>query len=121
MACAAALAVLDVLVDEGLVAIAASVGDWLLSQLRALAAGHPSIGDVRGRGLMTGVDLVLDPATREPACDLASQVKDDMAEGGVLIGTSGRHGKVMKIRPPLSITQEEARLIVDVLDHVLAS
>ena len=120
VACAAALAVLDVLDDEGLVANAASVGDWLRSQLRGLAAGHRNIGDVRGRGLMTGVELVLDPVTREPAGDLASRVKDDMAEGGVLVGTSGRHGNVLKVRPPLSITQEEAMLIVDVLDDVLS-
>ncbi len=119
VACAAALAVLDVIEDEGLVANAVSVGDWLRSALRQLAARHPSIGDVRGRGLMTGVELVLDPSTRAPAGDLASRVKDEMAEGGVLIGTSGRHGNVLKIRPPLCITPEEARLIIGALDDVL--
>ena len=121
VACAAALTVLDVLDDEELVANATSVGDWLRSQLRGLAARHRSIGDVRGRGLMTGVELVTDAATREPAGDLAAQVRDDMAAGGVLIGTSGRHGNVLKIRPPLCITRHEARLIVDVLDAVLSS
>jgi 4-aminobutyrate aminotransferase-like enzyme len=120
VACAAALTVLDVLDDEGLVTNAASVGDWLRSQLRGLAARHRSIGDVRGRGLMTGVELVTDNRTRKPAGDLASRVKDDMAESGVLIGTSSRLGNVLKIRPPLTITQAEARLIVDVLDDVLS-
>jgi 4-aminobutyrate aminotransferase-like enzyme len=119
VACAAALAVLDVVDDEGLVANAASVGDWLRSQLRDLAVKHRSIGDVRGRGLMTGVELVLDPATRAPAGDLASQVKNDMAEGGVLIGTSGRHGNVLKIRPPLCITRREAALILEALHDAL--
>jgi 4-aminobutyrate aminotransferase-like enzyme len=119
VACAAALAVLDVIEDEGLVANAAAVGDWLRSALLTLAARHLSIGDVRGRGLMTGVELVLDPATREPAVDLASRVKDDMAERGVLIGTSGRHGNVLKIRPPLCITRDEASVIVSALDGVL--
>ena len=120
VACAAALAVLDVLEDEGLIANGAGVGDWLRAELRRLAVRHRSIGDVRGRGLMTGVELVLDPATREPAGELASRAKDDMAEAGVLIGTSGRHGNVLKIRPPLCITQDDARLIVDALDGVLA-
>jgi 4-aminobutyrate aminotransferase-like enzyme len=69
---------------------------------------------------MTGLELVTDPGTREPAGDLASRVKDGMAERGVLIGTSGRLGNVLKIRPPLTITQAEARLIVDVLDDVLS-
>ena len=117
VACAAALAVLDVIEDEGLVANAAAVGDWLRSRLVDLAASHPAIGDVRGRGLMTGVELIEPDGT--PASELASRVKNAMAERGVLIGTSGRQGNTLKIRPPLSITRDEARLIVDALDEVL--
>jgi 4-aminobutyrate aminotransferase-like enzyme len=120
VACAAALAVLDVLDDEGLVANAASVGDSLRSALRALAGRHEAIGDVRGRGLMTGVELVRDRATREPAGDLATRVKDEMAERGVLIGTTGRHGNILKIRPPLCVSPDEAGLIVGTLDAVVA-
>jgi len=119
VACAAALAVLEVLADEDLAASAARIGDTLRDGLRALAARHPAIGDVRGRGLMTGVELVRDAATREPAGDLAARVKDEMAERGVLIGTSGRRGNVLKIRPPLPITADEADLIVARLDEVL--
>jgi 4-aminobutyrate aminotransferase-like enzyme/Ser/Thr protein kinase RdoA (MazF antagonist) len=117
VACAAALAVLDVIEDEGLVANAAAVGDWLRSRLAELAARHPAIGDVRGRGLMTGVELV--GPGGEPATELASRVKNGMAERGVLIGTSAREGNVLKIRPPLCITRDEARLIVDALDEAL--
>jgi 4-aminobutyrate aminotransferase-like enzyme len=119
VACAAALAVLDVVEEEGLVANAVAVGDELRSELRLLAARHRSIGDVRGRGLMTGVELVRDPGTREPAGDLGTRVRDEMAERGVLIGTSSRHGNVLKIRPPLCITGDEAGLIVEALDDVL--
>jgi 4-aminobutyrate aminotransferase-like enzyme/Ser/Thr protein kinase RdoA (MazF antagonist) len=121
VACAAALAVLDVLDDERLVDNAASVGDWLRSELRALGERHEAIGDVRGRGLMTGVELVLDRAARQPAADLARRVRDEMAERGVLIGTAGRHGNVLKIRPPLCITRDEAALIGATLDEVLGS
>jgi 4-aminobutyrate aminotransferase-like enzyme len=120
VACAAALAVLDVIEDEGLVAHAATVGDWLRAELAALAERHPGIGDVRGRGLMTGVELVRDAVTREPDGDLAREVVDEMAERGVLIGKTGRLGNVLKIRPPLPITRDEAELIVRALDAVLA-
>jgi 4-aminobutyrate aminotransferase-like enzyme len=119
VACAAALAVLDVLEQEGLVERAATVGDLLRSEISALAPRQPAIGDVRGRGLMTGVELVRDRASREPAGDLATRVKDEMAERGVLIGTTGRHGNVLKIRPPLCITHDEAKLIVANLEVVL--
>jgi 4-aminobutyrate aminotransferase-like enzyme len=119
VACAAALAVLDVLEDEHLVANAATVGESLRGQVRALAERHEAIGDVRGRGLMTGVDLVHDRRTREPAGELATRVKDEVAERGVLLGTTGRHGNVLKIRPPLCITDDEARVIVTTLEEVL--
>lgn len=119
VACAAALAVLDVLRDEALMAHAATVGDWLRSRLRASAERHAAIGDVRGRGLMTAVELVVDPATREPDGALAKRMKDEMAERGVLIGTTGRAANVLKIRPPLCIARDEAAIIVDAFEAVL--
>jgi len=121
VACAAALAVLEVIDDDALVARAAEVGAWLRGEIAALGARHASIGDVRGRGLMAGVELVSDRATRQPARDLATQVKDAMRERGVLIGTTGRAGNVLKIRPPLVIGRDQARAIVDALDEALGS
>jgi 4-aminobutyrate aminotransferase-like enzyme len=120
VACAAGLAVLDVMEEEQLIGAAAATGDWLRSELWRLAARHPTIGDVRGRGLMTGVELISDRGTREPAPDLAARVKDEMAEHGVLIGTTGRLKNVLKIRPPLAISRDEARLIVTALDQILS-
>ena len=119
VACSAALAVLDVLEEENLVANAAAVGESLRSQLHSLADRHDAIGDVRGRGLMTAVELVHDRVTREPAGEMATRVKDEMAEHGVLIGTTGRHGNVLKIRPPLCITRGEATVISGRLGEVL--
>lgn len=121
VACAAALAVLDVLDGESLLARAASVGARLRAALAALADRYPPIGDVRGRGLMNGVELVRERDTREPFGELASRVKDEMAERGVLIGTTGRHGNVLKIRPPLCLTDAEADMIVTTLAEVLAA
>jgi len=121
VACAAGLAVLDVLRDENLLESSREVGERLRAALTDLAGRHPAIGDIRGRGLMTGVELVTDPATREPAGELATQVRDEMREHGVLIGATGRQGNVLKIRPPLCVTDQEAALIVETLDQVLTA
>jgi 4-aminobutyrate aminotransferase-like enzyme len=118
VACAAGLAVLDVIEEEDLVANAAAVGDELRTALRELVARHPAVADVRGRGLMTGVELV-DPSTGTPATDLARDVRDVMRERGVLIGTTRREKNVLKIRPPLCITADEAQTIVQALDAAL--
>jgi 4-aminobutyrate aminotransferase-like enzyme/Ser/Thr protein kinase RdoA (MazF antagonist) len=119
VACMAALTVLDVLADERLVENAASVGAWLRDELVRLAEAHAAIGDVRGRGLMTGVELV-DANTGAPAGDLAEEVRDQMRERGVLVGTTRREGNVLKVRPPLCIRRDEAALIVKTLDEVLS-
>ena len=121
VACAAALAVLDVIEDEGLSANASAIGGWLRDAIGELARSHTVIGDVRGRGLMIGVELVTEDEQREPSPNLAARVREAMAGAGVLIGTSGRAGNTLKIRPPLSIRREEAELIVSVLNEALGS
>jgi 4-aminobutyrate aminotransferase-like enzyme len=121
VACAAALAVLDVIEDEGLAANAARVGGRLREAVAGLAGTHAAIGDVRGRGLMVGVDLVTDRAVRSPDRELAQRVMNGMRERGVLISTTGRDGNVLKIRPPLVLTDGQAMLIVAALDEALAA
>jgi 4-aminobutyrate aminotransferase-like enzyme/Ser/Thr protein kinase RdoA (MazF antagonist) len=118
VACVAAFTVLDVLADERLVENAATVGDWLRGELWRLADRHPAIGDVRGRGLMTGVELV-ERETGAPASELGQTVRNQMRERGVLVGTTRREGNVLKVRPPLCIRRDEAALIVSALDEVL--
>jgi 4-aminobutyrate aminotransferase-like enzyme/Ser/Thr protein kinase RdoA (MazF antagonist) len=117
VACIAALTVLDVLAEERLVENAAEVGAWLRDALSRLSSRHAAIGDVRGRGLMIGVELVADG---EPATDLARRVRDEMRQRGILVGTTRREQNVLKIRPPLCIRRDEAELIVTVLDEVLS-
>ena len=119
-ACAAALATLEVVEEEGLQANAAAVGETLLAGLRALAERCELIGDVRGCGLFVGVELVCDRATREPAGSAAGEIAERMRRRGVLIGTDGPHHNVLKIRPPLCFTAADAALLLAALDSALA-
>jgi 4-aminobutyrate aminotransferase-like enzyme/Ser/Thr protein kinase RdoA (MazF antagonist) len=120
VACEAGLAVLDVIAQENLVINAASIGAQLAAGLRELAERHPLIGNVRAVGLLIGVELVHDGGAREPAIEETHRVQNAMRERGVLVGTTGRDGNVLKIRPPLVISGSEADLIVDTLDAVLS-
>jgi 4-aminobutyrate aminotransferase-like enzyme/Ser/Thr protein kinase RdoA (MazF antagonist) len=120
VACAAGLAVLDVLEEEGLPQHAIDVGEHLRAGLRGLAERHDVIGDVRGIGLLTGVELVRDRARREPAGDETAAVANAMRDRGILIGTTGPDGNVLKIRPPLVLAHEHADRLVATLDEVLA-
>ena len=119
VACAAALAVLAVIDEEGLTANAAEAGAYLRQGLLALAGRHPVVGDVRGDGLLLGVELVGE--ARTPAAGRASQVTEAMRERGVLISATGPDGNVLKIRPPLVFQREHADLLLQTLDEVLAS
>jgi 4-aminobutyrate aminotransferase-like enzyme len=119
VACAAALAVLAVIEDEGLVASAAETGSYLRQGLEALAGRHPVIGDVRGEGLLLGVELV--DEERVPAAARAGRVTEAMRERGILISATGPAGNVLKIRPPLVFQREHADLHLRTLDEVLAS
>lgn len=114
-ACAAALATLEVVEEEGLQANAATVGEALLAGLRALAARHALIGDVRGAGLFVGVELVRDRATRQSAGAEAGEIAERMRRRGVLVGTDGPHHNVLKIRPPLCFSAADAELLLSVL------
>jgi 4-aminobutyrate aminotransferase-like enzyme len=119
VACAAALAVLDVVEEEGLVANAAKVGSYLRHGLLTLAERHPLIGDVRGEGLLLGVELT--DEARGPAAGNARKVTEAMRERGILLSATGPAGNVLKIRPPLVFQHEHADLFLQALDEVLAS
>ncbi len=121
VACAAALAVLAVIEDEGLTQNAAEMGGYLREGLLALQRRHPVIGDVRGEGLLLGVELVEDPETRAPAAGRADQVTEAMRDRGILLGTTGPAGNVLKIRPPLVFRRDHADLLLETLDDVLGA
>jgi 4-aminobutyrate aminotransferase-like enzyme/Ser/Thr protein kinase RdoA (MazF antagonist) len=119
-AAAAGRAVLAVLRDEALPANAGAVGGRLKAALAALRERHaPLVGDVRGRGLFLGVELVRDAATKEPATEEAAYVVARLRERGVLVGVEGPARNVITIRPPLVFSDRDAELLVRALDEVL--
>jgi 4-aminobutyrate aminotransferase-like enzyme/Ser/Thr protein kinase RdoA (MazF antagonist) len=120
VACEAGLAVLDVIEAEDLIARAGERSAELVSALGEVAGRHDLIGDVRSVGLLLGVELVLGRTTREPATEEATRAVNAMRDRGVLVGTTGREGNVLKIRPPLVIEASDAARIVETLDAVLS-
>jgi len=120
VSCAAAIANLDVLREEKLVENSASRGRALLERLGRLKESARLAGDVRGLGLMIGVELVLDKKTKEPAPKEAKAVRAAMRERGILVGVGGIYGNVVRLQPPLSITPEECDRAASALEEVLS-
>jgi 4-aminobutyrate aminotransferase-like enzyme len=120
VACAAGLAVLKVVEEENLQDRALRVGNYLKESLRALQEQYPIIGDVRGSGLFLGVDLVLDPVTRSAATAQAAYVVNRLRECGILTGTDGPFNNVVKLRPPLIISERDVDIFTEVFRGVLA-
>lgn len=119
VSCAVGAAVLDVIEDECLQEHAWVVGDFILRGLRELQKRHPLIGDVRGLGLYIGVELVRDHDTLEPADWEASSIVEEMKERGILLSTDGPLHNVLKIKPPMVFTKENAQTFLENLDQVL--
>ena len=107
LACAAALAVLDIFESEGLVARAAAIGAQIRPALLALQARVPRIGDVRGMGAMLAIELVTDPATKDPDADFAQRIIDGGRDRGLLLLKCGPHKNVVRLLPPLTASVEE--------------
>ena len=121
VAAAAGKAVLDTIRQEGLQQNALNVGRYLMDGLKALAARHPALGDIRGSGLFIGVEIVADPAAKQPDAALTSRIVNGLRARRVLISASGPRANVLKIRPPLVFTRENADMLVDALGDVLGS
>ena len=119
LACAIGAEVLAIVDDEGLQANAAAMGERLLAGLRNLQDRFDLIGDVRGRGLFIGVELVTDRDSKVPATALAGYVSNRLRDHRILIGTDGPDDNVLKIRPPLTIGAADCDLLLAVLGDIL--
>jgi 4-aminobutyrate aminotransferase/(S)-3-amino-2-methylpropionate transaminase len=116
---AAALAVLEVFDDEGLVERAAELGDRIRARMHAWQERWPEIGDVRGLGAMLAVELVRDPATKEPAADAASAVVEAALERGLLLIKSGIYSNCLRVLVPLVITDAQLDEALGVWEEAL--
>jgi 4-aminobutyrate aminotransferase-like enzyme len=118
LAHAAALAALDVMVEERLCERSAELGQVLLDALQAQLEAHPNVGEVRGLGLFVGLEIVGDRDARQPAPALAADLLRRARDAGLILGLSGYHGNVLKLAPPLIITRHQLGIALELIQQV---
>ncbi len=116
---AAGIAVMEVIEEDGLQQNSQVVGNRLKAGLESLMDRHELIGDVRGMGLMLGLEFVTDREARTPASAETNEILEECREHGILMGKGGLYGNVLRIKPPMCITEEDADFTIDVLDAAL--
>jgi len=113
------LATLEIIDAEGIQANAKKIGGHLKSRFLELQERHRLIGDVRGLGLMLGVELVRDRKSKEPASTETAKIMELCKERGLILGKGGLFGNTLRIKPPMCLTKDDADFLVDCLDEVL--
>ncbi|MBI4581710.1 MAG: aminotransferase class III-fold pyridoxal phosphate-dependent enzyme, partial [Planctomycetes bacterium] len=116
---AAGLATLEVIDGEHIQENARLVGDYLKDRLLALQERHPLIGEVRGLGLLIGVEMVRDRASKEPATGEAAELVELAKDRGLLLGKAGLAANVLRLTPPMCVSRADADFIAECLDEVL--
>ena len=107
LSCAAAVAVIDIIQESNYLERAVKLGNELKKKLQTLQEDHKIVGDVRGQGMMLGVELVRDRETKEPAIQEMLQIMEYCREKGLLIGKGGLDNNVVRLQPPLELTSEQ--------------
>ena len=120
VSCAIGMAVIDCIEQDGLMKRATELGERFMAGLKELQAKHDIIGDVRGRGLFLGFELVKDRETKEPAAEEAAKIVDMMRGRGVLLSTDGPHHNVIKIKPPTTLTEKDIDYALMHMDEVFS-
>jgi alanine-glyoxylate transaminase/(R)-3-amino-2-methylpropionate-pyruvate transaminase len=118
--CAIGKAVLEVIEREKLQDNALKMGNYVLAGLEKLKARHQIIGDVRGKGLMLGIELVKDRGTKEPGKAECAQVLELTRDMGLLLGKGGLHGSVIRFAPPMCLTQADADFVLEVFEEAFS-
>ena len=118
---AAATAIFEIMDTEDLVANSARMGEIMINRLKEIQEKSRHLGDVRGRGLVMGLELVTDKKTKEPAADMTRQLINRCAANGLLIGSVGIFGNVVRVAPPLTINEAEAHESLDIMEKSLLS
>lgn len=116
---AQALAVLEVIEREKLQENALKIGNRILAGLNQLKEKHNIIGDVRGKGLLLGIELIKDRQSKEPAREECAQVLETCREMGLLLGKGGLWGQTVRFSPPMCVNEQDADFLLEVLDHSL--
>ena len=119
--CAQGKAVLEVIERENLQANSLKLGNFILAGLEKLKAKHSIVGDVRGRGLLLGLELVKDRATREPAKAECAQLHETCRDFGLLVGKGGLWSQTIRLAPPMCLTQADAEFLLEILDTALST
>ena len=120
VSCVVGSTVLDIIKSDGLQANAAAVGDHLIARCTELMNRFPIIGAVHGMGLYLGVELVRDRQTLDPATTECAAICDRLRERGVIVQPTGERANVLKMKPPMILSMDEADFYVDQLEHVLS-
>jgi 4-aminobutyrate aminotransferase-like enzyme len=118
--CVAAKATIDLIEEEKLMNNAETAGKHFREGLEALQEKHPAIGEVRGMGLMQGVELVKDRKTKQPDPDLTNRVLEHTRANGLIVGKGGLYANVVRMSPPLNIPGADIEQAVAILDKSLA-
>ena len=120
LSCAAAVAVIDIIQESNYLERASKLGNELKKKLQALQEDHKIVGDVRGQGMMLGIELVKDRETKEPAIQEMLQVMEYCREKGLLIGKGGLDNNVVRLQPPLELTSEQIDEACSILGDAFA-
>jgi len=119
VSCAAALANIEFMIEMNLAEETARKGEMLQESLKSLEPKNVAIGDIRGKGLMVGIEIVKDPKSKEPAPEEAGKIRSALREKGVLIGVGGAFANVIRIQPPLIISEDELERVTSLLKEVM--
>ena len=120
LSCAAAVAVIEIIEESNYLEKAAKLGNALKKKLKTLEEDHKIVGEVRGQGMMLGVELIRDEVTKEPASEEMMQVMELTKKKGLLVGKGGLDGNVIRVQPPLELTDEQIDKSCAILDEVFS-